>query len=96
MNNLPTTFPSDMVFVTSSDGARIYAEATGDPTKPALVLASGYTLSTVVFDKQFQDEELKKELYLVCTFVISVCWLTLIIDTIRYARAWSKLYARNS
>ena len=59
----PIDMPSK--FVTSSDGSKIYAEAIGDPTKPALVLVPGYMLSTMVFDKQFEDKELQKELYLV-------------------------------
>ncbi|KAJ7577064.1 Alpha/Beta hydrolase protein [Mycena floridula] len=52
-------------FVTSSDGAKIYAEAVGDPGKPALILVPGYTLSTVVFDKQFHDPLLQKELFMI-------------------------------
>ncbi|THU91361.1 alpha/beta-hydrolase [Dendrothele bispora CBS 962.96] len=52
-------------FVPSSDGSLIYAEAVGDPNKPALVLVPGYTLSTQVFDKQFDDEEMRKELFLI-------------------------------
>ncbi|KAJ7577065.1 Alpha/Beta hydrolase protein [Mycena floridula] len=51
--------------VTSSDGAKIYAEAVGDSGKPALILVHGYTLSTVVFDKQFHDLLLQKELFMI-------------------------------
>ncbi|KAG7085479.1 hypothetical protein E1B28_003041 [Marasmius oreades] len=51
--------------VTSSDGGYIYAEAIGDPTKPALVLIPGWTLPGFVFDKQFEDIKLTKELYLI-------------------------------
>lgn len=54
--------------VTSSDGSTIYAEAVGDPTHPALVLVPGYTLSTMVFDKQFHDPRLRNELYMESTF----------------------------
>ncbi|KAF5349835.1 hypothetical protein D9758_014013 [Tetrapyrgos nigripes] len=52
-------------FVPSTDGSLVYAEAIGDPSKPALILVPGYTLSTQVFDKQFEDEELRRELYLI-------------------------------
>ncbi|KAK7436743.1 hypothetical protein VKT23_009829 [Stygiomarasmius scandens] len=52
-------------FVPSTDGSLIYAEATGDPTKPALVLVPGLTMTTQVFDKQFLDEEMRKELFMI-------------------------------
>ena len=48
--------------VTSSDGAQIYTEAYGDPSKPALILVAGYTMNTIAFEKQI---ELSKDLYLV-------------------------------
>ncbi|KAI5826820.1 alpha/beta-hydrolase [Schizophyllum commune Tattone D] len=49
-------------YVTSSDGAQIYTEAYGDPSKPALILVAGYSLHSIVFEKQL---ELQKDLYLV-------------------------------
>ncbi|KAI5892640.1 alpha/beta-hydrolase [Schizophyllum commune H4-8] len=49
-------------YVTSSDGAQIYTEAYGDPSKPALILVAGYTMNTIAFEKQI---ELSKDLYLV-------------------------------
>ncbi|KAL1746691.1 Alpha/Beta hydrolase protein [Schizophyllum fasciatum] len=52
-------------FVKSSDGAQIYAEAVGDPSKPPLVLVPGYTLSTISFDKQFEDEKMRENLYMI-------------------------------
>ncbi|KAF9267041.1 alpha/beta-hydrolase [Marasmius fiardii PR-910] len=51
--------------VISSDGGSIYVEATGDSSKPALILIPGWTLPSFVFDKQFEDTELQKELYLI-------------------------------
>ncbi|EEB88435.1 hypothetical protein MPER_13733, partial [Moniliophthora perniciosa FA553] len=51
--------------VISSDGGSIYAEATGDPKKPALILIPGWTLPSFVYEKQFEDEELRRELYLI-------------------------------
>ncbi|KAL0061315.1 hypothetical protein AAF712_011832 [Marasmius tenuissimus] len=51
--------------VTSSDGGTIYAESIGDPSKPALILIPGWTMPSFVFDKQFEDEELRRELHLI-------------------------------
>jgi hypothetical protein len=51
--------------VTSSDGAIIYAEATGNAKKPPVIFVTGYTQSGIVFDKQFEDAEMCSELYLV-------------------------------
>ena len=50
----PVKTDSRMVYkyVTSSDGAQLYTEAYGDPTKPALVLVAGYSLHSIVFEKQ--------------------------------------------
>ncbi len=81
-------------FVTSSDGSKIYAEAVGDPTKPALVLVPGYMLSTMVFDKQFEDKELQKELYLVRgARSYHRAHSDKQTDTVRYARSWSECHA---
>ncbi|KAL1694354.1 Alpha/Beta hydrolase protein [Schizophyllum commune] len=49
-------------YVTSSDGAQIYTEAYGDPSQPALVLVAGYSLHSIVFEKQLA---LQNELHLV-------------------------------
>ena len=51
--------------VVSSDGGKIYAEAVGDPSKPAIVFIPGYSLPSLVFQKQFEDGDLLKEFYLV-------------------------------
>ena len=59
-------------YVVSSDGARIYAEAHGNPSNPALVLTSGYTLNYICFEKQLA---LSKALYLVS----SSCFIALIM-----------------
>ncbi|KAL1678986.1 Alpha/Beta hydrolase protein [Schizophyllum commune] len=52
-------------FVRSSDGAQIYAEAVGDPSNPPIVLVPGYTLSTISFDKQFEDQTMREQLYMI-------------------------------
>ncbi|KAL0568952.1 hypothetical protein V5O48_013020 [Marasmius crinis-equi] len=51
--------------VISSDGGTIYAESIGDPNKPAIIFIPGWTMASIVFDKQFEDEKLRKELYLI-------------------------------
>ncbi|TRM69000.1 Alpha/Beta hydrolase protein [Schizophyllum amplum] len=52
-------------FVESSDGSKIYAEAVGDPSNPPLVFVPGYTISTMAFDKQFENETMREQLYMV-------------------------------
>ncbi|KAI5117032.1 hypothetical protein M0805_002248 [Coniferiporia weirii] len=51
--------------ITSSDGAKIYADAVGDPTKPSIVFIHGFSLSAVVFDVIFSDNKYKSDFYLV-------------------------------
>ncbi|KAK1235807.1 hypothetical protein PQX77_000954 [Marasmius sp. AFHP31] len=51
--------------VVSSDGGTIYAEAVGDSTKPAIVFIPGYALPSLVFQRQFEDVDLRKEFYLI-------------------------------
>ncbi|KAF7290071.1 AB hydrolase-1 domain-containing protein [Mycena chlorophos] len=50
---------------TSSDGTKIYADATGNPANPSVVFAHGFALSGIVFDKLFADQRLLDNLYLV-------------------------------
>lgn len=47
-------------FVISHDGTKIWTEAIGDQTKPAVVF-----LHAVAFEKQFADTALRDNLYLV-------------------------------
>lgn len=54
--------------VKSSDGSIIHAEATGNPKGPALVFVPGYTLCTIVFEKQFDDPVMREQLYMVGQF----------------------------
>lgn len=54
--------------LTSSDGTEIYADAIGDPTKPAIVFVHGFTLSAAVFDNVFINDMYTKEFYLVGPF----------------------------
>lgn len=61
----PTIMKPISKVIISTDGVKIYAEAIGDPSKPALVLIPGYSLSTIVFEKQFSDANLYKDVYLV-------------------------------
>ncbi|KAK0492033.1 alpha/beta-hydrolase [Armillaria luteobubalina] len=51
--------------VPSKDGALIYADAAGDPTKPCLVFVHGFTLSGAVFDNLFTNPKLVTNFYLV-------------------------------
>lgn len=52
-------------FVTSEDGTKIWTDAVGDPSKPSIVFIPGASSSALVFDRQFEDPELVKNLYLV-------------------------------
>ena len=54
-----------MPFIQSKDGARVYADAAGDPPKPCLVFIHGLGLSSSVFNNLFQDKTLFDQFYLV-------------------------------
>ncbi|KZO90312.1 alpha/beta-hydrolase [Calocera viscosa TUFC12733] len=51
--------------VYSADGTAIYAEALGDPTKPALIFIHGFSLSLKCFDGIFADPAWTDEAYLI-------------------------------
>jgi len=51
--------------VKSKDGVQIYAEASGDSSKPPVVFIHGIGLSAVVWDAQFSDPELMGKIYAV-------------------------------
>jgi hypothetical protein len=53
------------VKVTSRDGTVLIAEAAGDPSKPAVVFCHGFASSAGMYDRQFEDEELLRELHMV-------------------------------
>lgn len=52
-------------FVVSNDGTKIWAQAKGDPSKPAVVFIHGFSCTGLHFSKQFSDPSLLKNLYLV-------------------------------
>ena len=56
---------TDIKIVRSSDGEQIYAEATGDPSKPHAVLLHGLALSGAVFDDFCASPKLLGNLYIV-------------------------------
>ncbi len=49
----------------SADGTKIWAECAGNPSKPAVVFLHGLTSGLFVFDRQFSDENLLKDLYMI-------------------------------
>ncbi|KAF9646280.1 alpha/beta-hydrolase [Thelephora ganbajun] len=53
------------VYVTSADGTKIWAEATGDPDKPAVVFIPGFSCSSLAFSKQWSDPYMTSNLYMV-------------------------------
>ena len=53
---------------TSRDGTRIYADAIGDSTKPAIVFVHGFSFCTLVFDKLFLETKLSREFFLVSLY----------------------------
>jgi pimeloyl-ACP methyl ester carboxylesterase len=61
---------SSSKFVTSEDGTKIWTDAVGDPSKPSAVFIPGASSSALVFDKQFEDPELTKNLRLVCYLLV--------------------------
>ncbi|KAJ6496417.1 Alpha/Beta hydrolase protein [Mycena sanguinolenta] len=52
-------------FVTSADGTQIFAEARGDPAKPAIVFIHGFGLGAMAFDEIFDDPLWLNQSYLV-------------------------------
>ena len=52
-------------FVTSEDGTKLWTDAVGDPSNPSVVFIPGSSSSSLIFDKQFEDPDLTKSLYLV-------------------------------
>jgi len=57
--------PSHVVKTVTSkaDGLKIYAEAIGDPAKPAVVYIHGNSTSSGVWDNQFFDKDLSSNFY---------------------------------
>ena len=53
------------VYVTSADGTNIWAESTGDPTKPAVVFIPGFSCSSLAFDKQWGNSFMESNLFMV-------------------------------
>ena len=53
------------VYVTSADGTQIWAESTGDPSKPPVVFIPGFSCTSLAFDKQWADPSMKANLFMV-------------------------------
>ncbi|KAJ8515650.1 hypothetical protein ONZ45_g6952 [Pleurotus djamor] len=51
--------------LTSTDGTKIYADATGNPMKQSIVFVHGGLLSGIVYDRLFEHPRLKNDFYLV-------------------------------
>ncbi|KAL0948311.1 hypothetical protein HGRIS_010903 [Hohenbuehelia grisea] len=52
-------------YFTSADGTSIYADAQGNPSKPAIVLIHGFSLSSSSFDGLLEDDQLTENLYII-------------------------------
>lgn len=52
-------------FVISGDGAKIWADASGDPTKTPVVFVHGLSCTALAFEAQFADPTLLSNLYMV-------------------------------
>ncbi|ETW75852.1 Esterase/lipase/thioesterase [Heterobasidion irregulare TC 32-1] len=61
----PTSAVSRSKMLQSSDGSKIYAEASGNPKRPHVILMHGFTLSAAVFDEFCRLPLLLEELYIV-------------------------------
>ncbi|OCB89738.1 alpha/beta-hydrolase [Sanghuangporus baumii] len=58
-------YAANSKILVSSDGTRIYADASGNPEKPGIVFIHGQGLSGAVFDVIFSDKRFTEEFYLV-------------------------------
>ncbi|KAJ6541410.1 Alpha/Beta hydrolase protein, partial [Mycena capillaripes] len=52
-------------FVTSADGTKIFAEARGDPSNPAIVFIHGFGIGAMAFNEIFDDPQWLIQVYLV-------------------------------
>ncbi|KAK0472281.1 Alpha/Beta hydrolase protein [Armillaria novae-zelandiae] len=52
-------------YITSQDGTRIWADAAGTPGKPPVVFVHGFLCSSLNWAKQFSDEHLLNNLYMI-------------------------------
>ena len=68
-----TTYTPTCEYVTSADGTRIYSEAVGDPSKPAIIFIHGFQLSSIAFDSIFDDPKWTDKLYLVRWLGLYTC-----------------------
>lgn len=53
------------VFVISQDGTKIWADASGNPSNPAVVFIHGYCCTADFFEKQVTDSKLLERVYMV-------------------------------
>jgi pimeloyl-ACP methyl ester carboxylesterase len=56
--------------VVSKDGTKLWADAAGDPGKPAVIFIHGFSGSASHFERQFADANLLGGLYLVSISVV--------------------------
>lgn len=52
-------------YLTSDDGTAIWAEATGNPTKPPVIFIHGLACTALVFEKQFSEPRMLENLYMI-------------------------------
>ncbi|KAI0070033.1 alpha/beta-hydrolase [Panus rudis PR-1116 ss-1] len=57
--------PGEGQYLQSKDGTRIWADASGDPSKPHVVFIHGFACTALAFEKQFSDPNLLNNLYMV-------------------------------
>ncbi len=70
--------------LTSANNTPIYADVTGDPTKPALVFIHGFGLCASAFDGIFDDTKWSESLYLVGTGLIPFRYCSIVCTQVRY------------
>jgi len=51
--------------IPSPDGVKLWAQAAGNPSHPAIVFVHGFACSAKIFEKQFTDPEMLENLYMV-------------------------------
>jgi hypothetical protein len=60
-------YASQVKIATSLDGTKIWAEAVGDPSNPALVWVHGFATSALYFNKPFNDPDYLSKFYMAST-----------------------------
>ena len=73
--------PKTVKYLTSSDGATIYADAIGNPDGRSIVFVHGKGCSAAAFDNIFEAEQYSKDYFLVSVLISLILLLTWLLPS---------------